>query len=108
MLNEDYKDMLRVLSEEGVKFLLIGAYAMAVHGYLRATMDMDIWIMPSPKNADAVFRALRRFGAPLNNLTKDDLQQDDVVFQIGVAPRRIDIMTSASGLQFEDVYLSLP
>ncbi len=105
MLNEDYKDMLRVLSEEGVKFLLIGAYAMAVHGYPRATMDMDIWIMPSPKNAEAVFRAFHRFGAPLNNLTKDDLQEDDVVFQIGIAPRRIDIMTSASGLQFEDVYL---
>ena len=104
MLNEDYKDMLRALSDEKVEFLLIGAYAMAAHGYPRATMDIDIWVMPSPQNADAVLRALRRFGAALHNLTKDDLQKDGTIFQIGVAPRRIDIITEASGLQFEEVY----
>lgn len=60
MLNEDYRDMLRALSDEKVKFLLVGAYALAAHGYLRATMDIDIWVMPSPKNADAVLRALGR------------------------------------------------
>jgi hypothetical protein len=69
MLNEDYKDMLRALSDEKVKFLLVGAYAMAVHGYPRATMDIDIWVQPSSGNADAVLRALKRFGAPLHNLT---------------------------------------
>jgi hypothetical protein len=104
MLNEDYKDMLRALSDEKVRFLLVGAYAMAAHGYPRATMDIGIWVMPSPQNADAVLRALRRFGAPLHNLTKEDLQQEGTVFQIGVAPRRIDIVTAASGLQFEDAY----
>jgi len=104
MLNEDYRDMLRALCDEKVEFLLVGAYAMAAHGYPRATMDMDIWIMPSPQNIDAVLRALRRFGAPLGNLTKEDLQKDGTVFQIGVAPRRIDIITTASGLQFEQTY----
>jgi len=104
MLNEDYKDMLRALSDEKVKFLLIGAYAMAAHGYPRATMDIDIWVMPSLPNADAVLRALRRFGAALHNLTREDLQKEGTVFQIGVAPRRIDIITEASGLQFEEVY----
>ncbi|MBW1696632.1 MAG: nucleotidyltransferase [Deltaproteobacteria bacterium] len=104
MLNEDYKDMLRALSDEKVKFLLIGAYAMAAHGYPRATMDIDIWVMPSPENADAVVRALRRFGAPLHNLAKEDLQKDGTIFQIGVAPRRIDLITAVSGLQFEEVY----
>ena len=104
MLNEDYKDMLRALSDEKVRFLLVGAYAMAAHGYPRATMDIDIWVMPSPQNANAVLRALRQFGAPLHNLTKEDLQQEGTVFQIGVAPRRIDIVTAASGLQFEDAY----
>ena len=83
MLNEDYKDMLRALSAEKVKFLLIGAYAMAAYGYPRATMDIDIWVMPSPQNADAVLRALRRFGAALHNLTKEDLQKDGTIFQIG-------------------------
>lgn len=104
MLNEDYKDMLHVLSDENVKFILIGAYAMAAHGYPRATMDIDIWIMPSPENADAVFKALQRFGAPLQNLTKEDLQTDGTIFQIGVAPRRVDIITGVSGLRFEETY----
>lgn len=104
ILNEDYKDILLALSAEKVKFLLVGAYALAVHGYPRATLDMDLWIMPSPENADAVLRALHRFGASLHDLTKEDLQKADTVFQIGVAPRRIDIITSASGLQFEDAY----
>ena len=104
MLNEDYKDMLRALSEEKVRFLLVGAYALAAHGYPRATMDIDIWVTPSPHNADAVLRALLRFGAPLHNLTKEDFQRDGTVFQIGVAPRRIDIITAASGLRFEETY----
>jgi hypothetical protein len=104
MLNEDYKDMLQALADEKVRFLLVGAYAMAAHGYPRATMDIDIWIMPSSENADAVLRALRRFGAPLQNLTPQDFQKEDTVFQIGVAPRRIDILTTASGLQFEEAY----
>jgi hypothetical protein len=88
MLNEDYRDMLQALSDEKVRFILVGAYALAAHGFVRATMDIDIWVMPSRKNADAVCRALLRFGAPLHNLTKEDLQKDGTVFQIGVAPRR--------------------
>jgi hypothetical protein len=104
MLNEDYRDMLQALVEENVKFLLVGAYALAAHGYPRATMDIDVWVMPQPDNADAVMRAIRRFGAPLHNLSKADLESADTVFQIGVAPRRIDIITSASGLQFEETF----
>jgi len=104
MLNEDYRDMLLALAGENVRYLLVGAYALAAHGYPRATMDIDIWVMPSPKNADAVMRALHCFGAPLHNLTKEDLQKDGTIFQIGVAPRRIDIITTASGLRFEETY----
>lgn len=104
MLNEDYKEMLQCLAEEGAKFLLVGAYAMAAHGYPRATMDIDFWVQPSPDNAEAVLRAIRRFGAPLHDLTLADLQKDDTVFQIGVAPRRIDIITGASGLEFNDAF----
>jgi hypothetical protein len=104
MLNEDYRDMLRALYEEKVKFLIVGAYAMAAHGYPRATMDIDIWVMPSPENAGAVLRALAHFGAPLHDLNREDLQKEGTVFQIGVAPRRIDIITAASGLQFEESY----
>ena len=104
ILNEDYRDMLQSLSDEKVKFLLVGAYALAAHGYPRATMDIDIWVMPSPENADAVLRALKRFGASLRDLTKQDLQTEGIVFQIGIAPRRIDIITTASGLKFDETF----
>ncbi|MFA7173843.1 MAG: nucleotidyltransferase [Kiritimatiellia bacterium] len=104
MLNEDYKEMLRLLIEEKVKFLLVGAYAVAAHGYPRATMDIDIWVMPSSENAFAVLKALKRFGAPLHNLTLDDLKKPDIIFQIGVAPRRIDIITGVDGLNFKSAY----
>lgn len=104
MLNEDYKDILRALADEKVSFLLVGAYAIAAYGYLRATLDIDIWVRPSRENADAVLRALRRFGAALQDLTREDLQAESTIFQIGVAPRRIDIITAVSGLRFEDAF----
>lgn len=104
MLNDDYKEMLQCLAAEKVKFLLVGAYALAAHGYPRATMDIDLWVMPSLENAEAVLRALRRFGAPLHNITASDLQKDDTIFQIGIAPRRIDIITGASGLCFDEAF----
>lgn len=104
MLNEDYKEMLQCLAAENVEFLLVGAYALAAHGYPRATMDIDIWVAPAPQNAQAVLRALSRFGAPLHGMTESDLQMDDTIFQIGVAPRRIDILTGASGLRFREAF----
>ena len=102
MLNKDYKDILLTLNEEKASYILVDAYALAAHGYPRATMDIDIWVKPSPENSEAVLKAIRRFGAPLVNLTQKDLLRNDTVFQIGVAPRRIDIITGASGLRFED------
>ena len=89
--------MLRALYDEKVKFLLVVAYAMAAHGYPRATMDIDIWVMPSPQNADAVLRALHRFGAMLHDLIKDGLQKDGTIFQIGVVSRRIALITAHPG-----------
>jgi predicted nucleotidyltransferase len=102
MLNKDYKDILQSLNEERVSYILVGAYALAAYGYVRATMDIDIWVEPSRENSRLVIKALSRFGAPLLDLTEEDLQSDDTVFQIGVAPRRIDIITGASGLYFEE------
>jgi predicted nucleotidyltransferase len=104
MLNNDYKDILLILSEKKVKFLLVGAYAMAIHGYPRSTMDIDLWVMPDPENAELVLQALESFGAPVKDLSVDDLQKNDIVFQVGIAPRRIDIITSIDGLSFEDAY----
>ena len=104
MLNPDFHDMLSVLCDEGVEFLLVGAYALATHGLPRATGDMDIWIRCSAENAARVWRALQRFGAPLTGLSEDDLNTPDLVFQIGVAPRRIDILTSIDAVQFDEAW----
>jgi len=94
--------MLQCLNAERVDYLLIGAYAMAAHGFPRATMDIDIWVKPSTANASAVWKALERFGAPLQGVIVDDFAKDDVIFQIGVAPRRIDIITGVSALNFDE------
>ena len=104
MLNNDYKDILYALSKRKVKFLLVGAYAMAAHGYPRSTMDIDLWIMPDPENACLALQALEDFGAPLGGLSPEDLQKKDLIFQIGVAPRRIDIITFADGLKFYEAF----
>lgn len=104
MLNEDYRDILRAFADERVRFLLVGAYALAAHGVPRATMDIDLWVEPSAGNARAVLAALARFGAPLHDLTEEDLSQEGTVFQIGVAPRRIDILTGVSGLAFAGAF----
>lgn len=104
MLNPDFRDMLSALNAEHVEFLLVGAYALAAHGLPRATGDMDVWIRCSDENAQCVWRALQRFGAPLAELTLDDLKTPDTVFQIGVAPRRIDILTSIDGVEFDEAW----
>ncbi len=104
MLNPDFRDMLSALYAEDVEFLLVGAYALAAHGYPRATGDMDIWIRCSEANARRIWQALQRFGAPLTDLTLDDLKTPDTVFQIGVAPRRIDILTSIDGVEFDEAW----
>ena len=104
MLNPDYRDMLLLFNEEGVEYLIVGAYALAAHGFPRATGDIDLWIKPSPDNAEKVWKAIIRFGAPLVNLTKEDLSTPEIVFQIGVIPRRIDIITSIDGVTFEQAW----
>jgi len=108
MLNSHYKDILLLLSEKNVKFLLVGAYAMAVHGYPRSTMDIDLWVKPDPENALLALQALDDFGAAAGDLSVDDLQKEGLIFQIGVAPCRIDILTSIDGLQFEDAFSRSP
>jgi hypothetical protein len=101
-MNRDFVEMLSALSAEGVEFLLVGAYAMAAHGWPRATGDIDIWVNPTSENAERVLRALRRYGAPLFDLTSGDLERTDTVFQIGVPPGRVDILSGVSGLTFEE------
>jgi hypothetical protein len=104
LLNPDYRDMLCMLNDEGVEYLVVGAHALAAHGYPRATGDIDLWVRCSEENAERVWRALRRFGAPLQGLTVADLATPEVVFQIGVVPRRIDVLTSITAVSFDEAW----
>ena len=105
-MNPDFKDILSEFSAAEVEYLLVGAYALAVHGVPRATGDIDLWVNPTPENASKVFAALTQFGAPLksHNVTVKDFSTPDVGFQIGVPPRRIDILTKISGLTFPEAW----
>lgn len=96
--------MLSALSEAGVDFLVVGAHALAAHGYPRATGDLDIWVRPTKGNADRVWQAIENFGAPHRNLRRDDFYTPDTVFQIGVEPNRIDILTSIDGVEFDEAW----
>ena len=100
-MNRDFVDMLSALSEAGADYLVVGAHALAAHGHPRATGDLDIWVRSTPSNASRVWGALAAFGAPLTDLSEGDLQEADVVFQIGLPPSRIDVLTSISGVEFD-------
>jgi hypothetical protein len=100
-MNRDFVEMLSALCAAGAEFLVVGAHALAAHGAPRATGDLEIWIRATPENADRVLAALRQFGAPLFDLTKGDLLAPDVVFQIGLIPSRIDLLTSITGVEFD-------
>ena len=104
MLNKDYKEMLQILSNNKVKFLVVGAYAMGAYGYPRATGDFDIWVEASLENSEKIYQSLSDFGVPLSELTKTTFREERVVFQIGVAPRRIDIITKIDGIDFKKAY----
>jgi predicted nucleotidyltransferase len=103
-VNSDFSDLLREFSAGGVRFLLVGAHALAVHAEPRATGDLDVWVSHEPENAKRVYAALARFGAPLGNVEVDEFTSDDLIYQMGVVPRRIDVITSIDGVSFEEAW----
>ena len=102
MLNQDYKEMLSILLKNEVAFLLVGAYAMAVHGFPRATADMDVFVRADSQNAQRLYKALAEFGAPQDHINVKDLEKPGLIFQVGVAPRRIDIINKIDGVTFDE------
>jgi hypothetical protein len=104
MLNSDYKDISQLFTEKAVKYLVIGAYAMSIYGYPRSTGDMDLWVEPSLENSLRVYEALKYFGAPMESLTPNTFIDPDLVFQIGVVPCRLDMLTAIDGVAFEEAY----
>jgi len=103
-MNPDFVDLLRAFGAAEVRFLIVGAYALAFHARPRATGDLDIWVEPSDENSDRVMRALRDFGAPLHEVGAQDFSTPGTVFQIGLPPRRIDILTALTGLSFKEAW----
>jgi hypothetical protein len=105
-VNRDFRDLLAAFLGADIRFLVVGAHAMAVHGVPRATGDLDVWIAPDPENADRAWSAVVRFGAPLSSMgvTRADFGRPDQVVQVGLPPRRIDILTSISGVAFDDAW----
>ena len=103
-MNQDLIDLLRAFGDHRVEYLVVGAHALAAHGHVRATKDLDVWIRATPENAARAYRALAAFGAPLSDLTEGDLATPGTVFQIGVAPVRIDILTHIDGVEFDEAW----
>jgi hypothetical protein len=105
-VNDDFRDLLAALLEAGARFLVVGAHAMAVHGVPRATGDLDVWIDADEANGERVWTALLRFGAPVAavGVRREDLTRADTVIQIGLPPRRIDLLTSITGVGFGEAW----
>jgi hypothetical protein len=103
-INSDYRDLLLLFNEVGVRYLVAGGYAVMKYTEPFYTKDIDLWVDPAPDNAAKVFAALQAFGAPTVDLTVQDLCTPGVFFQIGIEPNRIDVMTDVPGLVFADAW----
>ena len=107
-MNPDFVDFLNALLKAEARFLVVGAHALAVHGVPRATGDIDIWIDRSPSNVALVWQAMAAFGVPAAamGVRLADLEAPDTVVQIGLPPRRIDVLTDVTGLTFDTAWVA--
>lgn len=103
-MSQDFQDLLSAFIEARVRFLIVGAYAVAAHSTPRATRDLDVWAEPTTENGERVYQALARFGAPLEGVTIGDFATKGTIFQIGVPPRRIDVVTSITAVEFDSAW----
>ena len=99
-MHSDYKDLLAAFNDQSVEYLVVGAHALAAHGHVRASNDFGVWVRPVAENARRVLRGIEAFGAARHDLTEQDLTQPGTVFQIGVEPLRIDIISSIDEVEF--------
>lgn len=100
-MNSEFKDLLRALNEAKAKYLVVGGYAVIKHTEPRYTKDLDVWVSPDIENAKRVYSALQNFGAPLGGVTVEDFTDTSIVYHMGRAPARIDVLMSLRGLEFE-------
>ncbi|MBN3905517.1 MAG: hypothetical protein HWQ35_02690 [Nostoc sp. NMS1] len=104
MLNQDFKEFIQFLNDNHVRYLIVGGYAVAIHGHPRYTKDIDIWIEMSPENADNLLQALEQFGFSSLGLQSEDFLTPDQIIQLGYPPSRIDLLTTIDGVNFENCY----
>ena len=104
MLNQDFKEFITSLSDNEVRYLVVGGYAVALHGYPRYTKDIDIWIEPTHDNASKLIKALDEFGFDSLGLKVEDFLEPDMIIQLGYPPNRIDLITTLPGVEFEACY----
>lgn len=104
MLSRDFKEFIELLNRNDVRYLVVGGYAVAAHGHPRYTKDLDIWLAVSPDNADKVLKVLNQFGFGALSLNEADFLSEGQIIQLGYPPHRIDLITSATGLRFEECY----
>ena len=103
-IEKDFKEFIELLNVHSVRYLVVGGYAVAFHGYPRYTKDLDVWIELSPENADNIIKALEAFGFGSLGLKTEDFLEDDQIVQLGYPPNRIDILTTLKEIKFEDCY----
>lgn len=101
---KDFKELLSSFHAQGVKYLIVGGYAVSLHAQPRATKDIDLLIKPDTENANAVYAALARFGAPLEGLTTEDFKDRSKFFRMGREPLVVDILPEIEGVQFDDAW----
>ena len=104
VLDENFKEFIRLLNVNGVKYLVIGGFAVAYHGYPRYTKDIDFWIWANPDNADRVLKTIQEFGFGMLGLQKEDLLNESNVIQLGHEPNRIDLIMDFEGMDFETCF----
>jgi hypothetical protein len=106
MLSQDFREFIELLNSNEVRYLVVGGYAVAFHGYPRYTKDLGVWIYADPENVEKLIRALKQFGFGSLGLTPDDFLTPDQVIQLGYPPNRIDLLTSFKGVDFKNAYES--
>ena len=106
MLNQDFKEFIQSLNDNGVRYLVVGGYAVALHGYPRYTKGMDVWVEMTAENASKVIKALDQFGFGSLDLKESDFTEPDQIIQLGYPPRRIDILTTLPGVEFLECFSS--
>ena len=104
MFSPDFKEFVELLIKHDVEYLIVGGYAVGIHGYPRYTGDLDIWLNISPSNAEKILKAVNEFGFSSFGLSVYDFMKSENIIQLGYPPLRIDLLTEIDGVRFEDCF----